>query len=377
MRTAAVYIHIPFCTKKCGYCDFNAYSGYKDGTKARYVDALCREIETRAEPSTRVPTVFFGGGTPTNLSADDLGRILASVRSAFTVDGDAEVSIEANPSDADDTYLRTLRSYGFNRLSFGVQTFNDRLLKSIDRLHSGEEARQVVGRAKAAGFDNLSLDLMFALPRQTLGDWDRSLDEAFALDVPHLSMYGLIVEEGTPFYGRQQRGRLPLPSEKTEAAMFARAIERATGSGYHHYEVSNYARPGYECRHNQVYWRNDEYFGFGAGAVSYLDGGRMTNEHRPSRYIDVVNEQGICVASEERLSPEEAMGETVMLALRMRAGLDLDAFARRFGIRAEERYAQQIAHFRAAGMLEFVNARLRLTERGLFLANEVMAAFLA
>jgi oxygen-independent coproporphyrinogen-3 oxidase len=376
MRTAAVYVHIPFCAKKCGYCDFNAYSGYKEGTKARYVDALCREIAARMEPSTRVPTVFFGGGTPTNLSADDLGRILAAVRSAFAVDRDAEVSVEANPSDVSDDYLRTLRAHGFNRLSFGVQTFNDRLLRTIDRLHSGEEARQAVALAKEAGFDNLSLDLMFALPRQTLGDWDRSMDEAFALHVPHLSMYGLIVEEGTPFYGRQQRGRLPLPSEKTEAAMFARAIERATAAGYRHYEVSNYARAGYACRHNQVYWRNGEYFGFGAGAVSYLDGARTTNERRPSRYIEVVGERITCTAAEERLSPEETMGETVMLALRMRDGLDLEAYARRFGVRAEQHYGDPIARFRDLGMLESADDHLRLTERGLFLANEVMAAFL-
>jgi oxygen-independent coproporphyrinogen-3 oxidase len=377
MRTVAVYVHIPFCTKKCGYCDFNAYSGYKDGTKARYMDALCREIVARAEPLAHVPTIFFGGGTPTNLSADDLGRILDAVRAAFAVDADAEVSVEANPSDADEAYLGALRKHGFNRLSFGVQTFNDRLLRTIDRLHSGEEARQAVARAKAAGFENLSLDLMFALPRQTLGDWDRSLDEAFSLDVPHLSMYALVVEEGTPFYGRQKRGRLSLPSEKTEAAMFARAIERATAAGYRHYEVSNYARPGYECRHNQVYWRNEEYFGFGAGAVSYLNGARTTNVRRPSRYIEIVNGQGNRTDAEERLSPEETMGETVMLALRMRAGLDLDAFARRFGIRAEDRYTEQIARFRDAGMLELCDGRLCLNPRGLFLANEVMAAFLA
>ena len=194
MRTAGAYLHIPFCVKKCGYCDFNAYSGYKAGTRSRYVEALCREIEARAEPSTRVPTVFFGGGTPTVLPAGDLVRILETVKASFGVDADAEVTVEANPGDATPEYLAALRAGGFDRLSFGVQTFDDRLLKSIDRIHSGKDARSAVAMAKAAGFDNLSIDLMFALPRQRLADWDRSLDTAFALDVPHLSMYALIVE---------------------------------------------------------------------------------------------------------------------------------------------------------------------------------------
>ena len=213
-NNAGVYVHIPFCVKKCGYCDFNAYSGYRDATKVKYVDALCREIEARAEPDTVVPTIFFGGGTPTTLSASDLSRILQTVRSSFDVDPDAEISLEANPSDATLPYLTELRQSGFNRISFGVQTFNDRLLKSIDRVHSAEDARTAVDLAKAAGFTNLSIDLMFGLPRQTLADWDRSLDAAFALDVPHLSMYGLIVEEGTVFWARRERGKLSLPPKR-------------------------------------------------------------------------------------------------------------------------------------------------------------------
>ncbi len=376
MRTAGIYLHIPFCAKKCGYCDFNAYSGYKDGTKARYVEAICREIAARSEPETRVPTIFFGGGTPTQLSAADLTRILDTVRAHFAVDADAEISVEANPADADTPYLEALRAAGVNRLSFGVQTFDDRLLRTIDRVHTGNEARAAVALAKAAGFASLSIDLMFALPRQTLADWDRSLDAAFALDVPHLSMYALIVEEGTPFYARRERGRLVLPSDKTEAAMFDRAIERATAAGYRHYEVSNYARPGHESRHNQIYWRNEEYFGFGAGAVSYLDGVRFSAERRPSRYIETVATQGVATVWEERLTDREAMGETMMVGLRLTAGVDLERFAVRFGVRAEEIFAAPIAKNVAAGLLERDGARLRLTRRGLFFASDVMADFL-
>lgn len=375
-RTAGIYIHIPFCTKKCGYCDFNAYSGYKDGTKARYVDALCHEIAARSEPEARVPTVFFGGGTPTNLPAVDLVRILDTVRASFRLDADAEISVEANPGDATPEYLKALHDAGFNRLSYGVQTFDDRMLKTIDRLHSGEDARQAVARAKKAGFDNISMDLMFALPRQTMADWDRSLDAAFALDVPHLSMYALILEEGTPFWARRERGKLPLPGDDLEASMFARAIERATAAGYHRYEVSNYAHEGYESRHNQIYWRNEEYFGFGAGAVSYLDGARTTNEKSPTRYIETVSATGTAFAESERLTPEEAMGETLMVGLRMTEGISLDAFAARFGIRAEERFADVIARHRQSGLLEIVEGYLRLTPRGSFIAHEVMMDFL-
>lgn len=373
-----IYIHIPFCARKCGYCDFNAYSGYKDGTKARYVDALCREIAARADRGTRVATVFFGGGTPTELTAQDLGRILETVRASFQVDADAEVTAEANPGDASLEYLVALREGGFNRLSFGVQTFNDRLLKTIDRLHSGDDARQALLLAREAGFDNLSLDLMFALPRQTMADWDRSIDAALALDIPHLSLYSLIVEEHTPFWARRERGKLPaLPSEKVEADMFARAISRMTAAGYRHYEVSNYARPGYESRHNQIYWRNEAYFGFGAGAVSYLEEVRSTNVRRPSHYIDTILRQGTATADEERLTPEETRGETIMVGLRMREGIDLTKFEERFGVRVEVTYGEVISKHVATGLLERTDTHLCLTEHGLFLANDVMADFLA
>jgi oxygen-independent coproporphyrinogen-3 oxidase len=376
-QTAGIYVHIPFCVKKCGYCDFNAYSGYRDSTKIKYVDALCREIEARSEPETFVPTIFFGGGTPTTLAAADLARILETVRRSFAVDTDAEISLEANPSDATQSYLTELRQSGFNRISFGVQTFNDRLLKSIDRIHSAEDARSAVAAARAAGFDNLSIDLMFGLPRQTLADWDRSLDAAFALDVPHLSMYGLIVEEGTVLWAKRERGKLPLPSEKIEAAMFGRAIERAVPAGYRRYEVSNYARPGFESRHNQIYWRNEDYFGFGAGAASYRHGIRSMNERLPGRFADRVNVDGSATVEQEQLTVAEAMGETMMVGLRMAAGIDLEGFANRFGVRAEDRFASQIETLRASGLLETVEGRLRLTDRGLFLASEVMMRFLA
>lgn len=375
MQTAGIYIHIPFCTKKCGYCDFNAYSGYKDATKSRYVDALCREIETRSTLKTRIPTIFFGGGTPTVLAASDLVRILNVVRQNFDVDSEAEISTEANPSDADETYLQTLRDAGFNRLSFGVQTFNDRLLQTIDRLHTGQDAVTAIKKAKAAGFSNISIDLMFGLPRQTLADLDRSLDAAFDLDVPHLSIYGLIVEEKTPFYARRERGKLPLPSENVETAMFARAMERTTQAGYRRYEISNYARPGFESQHNQIYWRNEPYFGFGAGAAAYIDGVRSLNEKHPIRYAELAMAGKDPTIERESLTPADTMGETMMVGLRLAEGVDLARFAERFGIQAEEQFSEAVARQIKNGLLESTGSHLRLTKHGVFLASEVMTEF--
>ncbi len=375
-KTAGVYVHIPFCAKKCGYCDFNAYSGYKDATKTRYVDALIEEIRQRADNDLRVPTVFFGGGTPTTLSAHALHRILAAVQAAFSVDADAEISLEANPTQADAAYFSALRHAGFNRISFGVQTFDDRLLPLIDRDHSARDAEQAIGLAKGAGFTNFSLDLMFGLPRQTVAGWEKSLHKAFALGVPHLSLYGLIVEENTPFWARRERSKLPLPGEDDETEMFARALDLTHSAGYERYEISNYAKPGFASRHNQIYWRNESYVGLGAGAASYLNGVRTVNEKRPPAYIDRVWANKGVFAETETLTSEQTRGETFMLGLRLARGIDLDAFAGRFGVRVESVWADEIARFTQMGLLERNENRLRLTRRGLFVASDVMAAFL-
>ena len=226
--SVGVYVHIPFCEKKCGYCDFNVYSGYKSESQARYVDSLCEEIEKRAE-SREISTIFIGGGTPTLLPAESLGRILDRLRAGFTVLVDAEITVEANPNDATPELLSSLLNFGVNRLSFGVQSFDDSLLKQLDRVHSAQQAENALEIARKAGFTNLSLDLMFGLPRQTLTDWEKTLAKALSLDVPHLSIYGLMVEEGTAFWARRERGKLPLPGHEEEAEMFGLAQERCAG----------------------------------------------------------------------------------------------------------------------------------------------------
>jgi putative oxygen-independent coproporphyrinogen III oxidase len=376
MRPISFYIHIPFCQKKCGYCDFNAYSGYKENSKRRYVDALKTEIALSSPENFTVQTIFFGGGTPSFLPAEWLVEILESVFTHHTVLPNAEISLEANPNDANLESLTLLRKSGFNRISFGVQTFNNQLLTQIDRTHSDRDAENAILLAKQADFDNISIDLMFGLPYQTIKQWDESLTRALALRLPHLSLYGLILEEGTPFWGRHQRGKLPLPTEDKEVEMLEMAIEHTQSAGYTHYEISNYAKPGFACVHNHTYWQGTEYLGLGAGASGYLGGTRYTNEPSPTRYINRLSQHKSVIVASETLSLEQQRGEAIMLGLRMRKGIALADFERRFACDAATLFAPQIAHWQERGLLEVTNNHLKLTDAGVFLASEVMADFL-
>jgi len=397
MNAVGCYVHIPFCVRKCAYCDFNSYSGYTDGSVARYVRALTLEIRRsllHPSPGTGegsasargvgaalpgacpVDTIFFGGGTPTAIPATDEAALLHAVLETLPVTPDAEITTEANPGTMDVQHLEVLRAAGFNRISFGVQSFDGDLLKTLDRIHSAEEAKNAVKAARAAGFQNVSLDLMFALPRQTLAQWQDTLDQALALDTDHLSLYSLIVEEGTGFYTLQQKGRLPLPSDDLAADMFALARETAQGAGYSQYEIANFARPGRESRHNLHYWRNEPYYGFGCGAVAYLDGARRMNVKSPAKYAEAVEDGSDLTLSTETLTAEETMAETMMLGLRLtQEGVDCRRFQERFGIDPREKFAAEIATFTQRGLLEVAGDTLRLTPQGIFLASEVMVAF--
>ena len=402
MNAIGCYVHIPFCVRKCAYCDFNSYSGYTDGSVARYVQALTREIrsappapnsggarvgeaafgsipappELGAGGASLVDTVFFGGGTPTAIPATDEAALLRAVLETLPVTPNAEITTEANPGTMDVRHLEVLRAAGFNRISFGVQSFDGDLLKTLDRIHSAEEARNAVKAARAAGFENVSLDLMFALPRQTLKQWKDTLDQALALDTDHLSLYSLIVEEGTGFYTLQQKGRLPLPSDDLAADMFGLARETAQGAGYAQYEIANFARPGRESRHNLHYWRNEPYHGFGCGAVAYLDGARRMNVKSPAKYAETIESDGDLTLSIETLTVEETMAETMMLGLRLtQEGVDCRRFQERFGVDPRVKFAAEVAAFTKRGLLEVVGDALRLTPQGVFLASEVMVAF--
>jgi len=379
------YVHIPFCVRKCAYCDFNSYSGYTDAHIARYVQALTQEIrQAPPAPNQReagvrtspVDTIFFGGGTPTAIPAEDEAALLRAVLETLPVIPDAEITTEANPGTMDVAHLEVLRDAGFNRISFGVQSFDAGLLKTLDRIHSAEEAKNAVKAARAAGFENVSVDLMFALPSQTLGQWRDTLEQALALETDHLSLYSLIVEEGTGFYTLQQKGRLPLPGDDLAADMYEMAVEVAQRAGYRQYEIANFARPGRECRQNLHYWRNEPYYGFGCGAVAYLNGARRMNVKSPAGYAQAVETNADLALSVETLTADETMAETMMLGLRLtQEGVNCLRFQQRFGVDPRVKFAAEIETFTRRGLLEPAGDSLRLTPQGVFLASEVMVAF--
>ena len=371
-------MHIPFCVRKCAYCDFNSFSGYTDESVREYVDALHKEIQA-ASPSAgshTIDTVFFGGGTPTAIPSADEAALLRTVLHHLPVAPDAEITTEANPGTMDVRHLAVLREAGFNRISFGIQSFDAGLLKTLDRIHTADEGRNAVRAARSAGFENVSIDLMFALPRQTEVQWRHTLSEAFALGTEHISLYSLIVEEGTGFHTLYQKGRLPLPDEDLAARMYQIAIDTAESEGYRQYEISNFAKPGRESRHNIHYWNNDQYFGFGCGAVSYLDGDRRMNLKSPKRYADAVQSSHSLIENSEILDRETSMGETMLMGLRLtEVGVGRKNFKNRFQVDPADFYQSAINQHCNAGLLEVTDACVRLTPKGVFLANEVMISF--
>jgi oxygen-independent coproporphyrinogen-3 oxidase len=275
MGTAA-YVHIPFCLRKCLYCDFNSYPGMED-LFLPYVEALRREIKAACSSDTEIPSIFFGGGTPTLLPPELLSSVLEALKASFNVLSDAETSTEANPGTVTRGFLERLRSAGFNRLSLGVQSLFENELARLGRIHTPEEAIQAFNDARAAGFANINLDLMYGIPEETRNSWRRTLQRVLELGPEHISLYSLSIEEGTPFFRMYNSGDLELPGSEAEADMYEEAIRILTGAGFVHYEISNFARPGFQCRHNVTYWKNEPYFGFGAGAASFLGGVRRTN----------------------------------------------------------------------------------------------------
>ncbi|MBW5444924.1 oxygen-independent coproporphyrinogen III oxidase [Cohnella sp. CFH 77786] len=379
-KPRALYIHIPFCTNKCFYCDFNSYVAEGQPIDA-YLDALEREMERTAAalPTERIDTVFVGGGTPTVLNPAQMARFLASVRRHFPLAPDVEYTMEANPGTTDPAKLTAMREGGVNRISFGAQTFDNGLLKMIGRIHEADDVVRSIESAKAAGFANLSIDLMFGLPNQKLSHLRDSVSRALELDLPHYSLYSLKVEENTLFHRLYERGELPLPEEEEEISMYRHLIERLTEAGYRHYEISNFARPGYESRHNTTYWRNEPYYGLGAGAHGYALGVRHMNIKGVQPYIDAARERLPRLESHE-VSPQEAMEDFMMVGLRLLGGVLAADFAAQFGdgTRLEERFGDALRRLTGQGLLERLPQPegYRLTPQGVMLGNEVFAAFL-
>jgi oxygen-independent coproporphyrinogen-3 oxidase len=374
-----LYIHVPFCIQKCGYCDFNAYL-YRATAAHAYVAALRQEIVHAAKRSWAgygVPAVYVGGGTPSTLPPADLTALLRLIHSSFPLQAEAEITVEADPGTIDLAGLEALRAGGFNRISIGVQAFDDRLLRRLDRRHSAADARRALAWARRAGFTDLNLDLMFGLPEQTLAAWEVSLQEAIVFAPAHVSVYGLTIEERTPFYRRQQRGQLVLPDEEAQAVMFERAEQILTAAGYLHYEISNYAVPGWRSRHNLHYWRHGEYLGFGAGAHTYLHGYRWENERLPSRYLSAIAARGEASCQPEHIDAERRVHEGLMVGLRLREGIDLASFAIVYGLRLDTAYAKPITQLAEAGYVELTAGCLRLTDRGRLVADAVLGQLVA
>jgi oxygen-independent coproporphyrinogen-3 oxidase len=377
-----LYVHIPYCRSRCPYCDFNVRAG-SSWPEARYVGALVAELEHYASRppfhEKRLETVFLGGGTPSLFSVESVDRLLAAVRRAFEVTDGAEISLEATPESVSAETLAGYRRAGVNRLSLGIESFHPHLLKRLGRLQTLPQTLEAVPVARAAGFANVSIDLMFGVPGESLDDWRADLERAIQSSPEHVSAYGLTYENGTAFFELRRTGKLVALEEDLEAAMFEEARERLAAGGYRGYEVSNFARPGFESRHNLNYWRAGAYLGLGAGAHSHepRDGGarRWWNEKDPDAYVARAHESGEAVADRELLDRRAASGEFVFLHLRMSEGLAEAAFFSRFGTRIEDSFPET-ERLVADGLLERPAAgRLALSRRGLLVADAVFSHF--
>jgi oxygen-independent coproporphyrinogen-3 oxidase len=378
MDRAGIYIHVPFCRSRCSYCDF-ATGAYEEALAERYVAALAREIEAfdRVEGLAEVDTVYFGGGTPSLLAPAQVARVLEAVRRRFRVDARAEVTLEMNPGTVTPERLRDLRAAGVNRASFGAQTFDDRELKRLGRTHTSDDTRRTLEALRAEGFDNLSFDLIAGLPHQTLAAWARNLEEALRLRPAHLSLYLLEVHEGTPLAEQIREGRYAVPDPDLAAEMYRLMVERTREAGYEQYEISNFCLPGRESRHNVKYWAGAPYFGFGCSAHSF-DGSRArwSNERDAAAYVKLVEEKGSAVVMLDELDERGASAEALFLGLRLLVrGVDLAAHRARFSRDVRADFAEDLARFGEAGLIEFEGDVLRLTPEGALLSNEVFSAF--
>ena len=371
-KPSSAYVHIPFCTQICYYCDFS-----KVFIKNQPVDAYLEHLiqETRSYEIGKLRTLYIGGGTPTALSAQQLAYLLTELPKVMDLSEVEEFTIEANPGDLDPDKIAVLKDSQVNRVSLGVQPFDNKMLKKIGRSHQEQDIYDNIRHLKQAGFDNISIDLIYALPGQTMDQVKENVAKAIDLDIPHMSLYSLILENHTVFMNRMRRGKLPLPKEELEAEMFEYIIEELEKAGFEHYEISNFSKPGFESRHNLVYWDNAEYYGLGAGASGYVDGIRYKN-HGPIRHYLEAVEAGKARITEEHLTLEEKMEEELFLGLRKKTGVSKARFEEKFGVSFDQRYGQVVASLTEQGLLVPDDKQVRMTKRGLFLGDTVAEKFI-
>ena len=371
-KPTSAYVHIPFCTQICYYCDFSKVF-IKNQPVDSYLEHLIEEYHSYDIKKLR--TLYIGGGTPTALSAPQLAFLLEKLTDKLDLSYLEELTIEANPGDLDEEKIAVLKDSPVNRVSLGVQTFNDRMLKQIGRSHSEKDIYENIANLKKAGFDNISIDLIYALPKQTMEDVKTNVAKAIALDIPHMSLYSLILENHTVFMNRMRRGKLPLPKEDLEAEMFEYIIAELEKAGFEHYEISNFSKPGFESRHNLMYWDNAEYYGIGAGASGYVDGVRYKN-HGPIRHYLQAVEAGNARVQEEVLTLKEKMEEEMFLGLRKKSGVSKKRFEEKFGLSFEDQYGAVVSELTEQGLLVPDKDIVRMTKQGLFLGDTVAEKFI-
>ncbi|HGD1170497.1 TPA: radical SAM family heme chaperone HemW [Streptococcus agalactiae] len=371
-KPTSAYVHIPFCTQICYYCDFSKVF-IKNQPVDAYLQALIREF--RSYDITELRTLYIGGGTPTSISAVQLDYLLTELSRDLNLNTLEEFTIEANPGDLTVDKIEVLQKSAVNRVSLGVQTFNDKHLKRIGRSHNEAQIYSTIDALKTAGFQNISIDLIYALPGQTMDDVRSNVAKALSLNIPHLSLYSLILEHHTVFMNKMRRGKLHLPTEDLEAEMFEYIISEMERNGFEHYEISNFTKPGFESRHNLMYWDNVEYYGVGAGASGYLDGIRYRNRGPIQHYLKGVSE-GNARLSEEGLSKNEMMEEELFLGLRKKEGVSIGKFEQKFGTSFEKRYGQIVQELQSDGLLKENNGFIQMTKKGLFLGDTVAEKFI-
>ena len=371
-KPTSAYVHIPFCTQICYYCDFSKVF-IKNQPVDSYLEHLLEEF--RSYDIQKLSTLYIGGGTPTALSASQLEVLLDGLTKHLDLSVLEELTIEANPGDLDADKIAVLKNSPVNRVSLGVQTFDNKMLKKIGRSHLEKDIYENIDRLKLAGFDNISIDLIYALPGQTMEQVKENVAKAIGLDIPHMSLYSLILENHTVFMNRMRRGKLPLPKEELEAEMFEYIIAELERAGFEHYEISNFSKIGFESRHNLMYWDNAEYYGIGAGASGYVNGVRYKN-HGPIRHYLSAVEEGNARITEEHLSQKEQMEEEMFLGLRKKSGVSMARFEEKFGRSFDELYGEIVRDLVQKGLMQIEGDRVRMTKRGLFLGDTVAERFI-
>ncbi|MBC1932606.1 radical SAM family heme chaperone HemW [Listeria seeligeri] len=376
-NTSAVYIHIPFCEHICYYCDFNKV--FLEGQPVdEYVDLLIKEMQITAANKQMEPidTVFVGGGTPTTLNEAQIAKLCTAIQEIFPMKEEVEFSFEANPGDLSVAKVQTMKDYGVNRISMGVQSFNNDLLKKIGRIHTVKDVYQSVENMRTVGFENVSIDLIFSLPGQTEADFRDTLNQALALDLPHYSAYSLIIEPKTIFYNLMQKGKLFLPGQDAEANMYDLLLVEMEKHGRKQYEISNFAKEGFESKHNITYWSNEHYYGFGAGAHGYIGNTRYSNFGPIKKYMEPLQENKLPVFQQKELTLKEKMEEEMFLGLRKVSGVSKARFQRKFGQDLDATFQNAIQKTMAKGWLENNEENVALTRNGRFLGNNVFQEFL-